>query len=193
MAEQKPRFRHEDCSACHFLGWHDTAEGQFDLYVHWGEVEKTVIARFGDDGPEYYSGLAFAKKIEPLGEALVRAVELGIVSKNVAYPLQLRKLFRDDLAAMELFEEEVQGRVKVLLFESMNEKTYARARYIVQSVWQEFFNEGRVTGPVDEMPGFQIFGGQRLVPAELVDPEFYADQCTLHFEWAEPQFGAEVF
>ena len=176
MAEQEPRFRHEACLVCVFLGWHDTEEGRFDLYVHWGEVEKTVIARFGDDGPEYYSGLAFVKKIEPLGEALVRAVELGIVPKNVTYPLQLRKLFRDDLAAMELFEEEAQERLRVLIYEFMNEETFSRAAFIIKSVWQQLFNEGRVTGPVDEMPGFRIFGGQH----------------TLRFEWVEPQFGERI-
>jgi hypothetical protein len=177
MAEQEPRFRHEDCSVCHFLGWHDTGEGRFDLYVHWGEVEKTVIARFGDDGPEYYSGLAFVKKIEPLGEALVRAVELGIVPKNVTYPLQLRKLFRDDLAAMELFEEEVRERIKVLLYEPMKSEMYDRASHLIKSVWQQFFNEGQVTHSADEIPGFRVFG----------------EQNTLRFEWTVPQFEAEVF
>lgn len=48
-----PKFQH-DCTACIFLGHFE----DHDLY--YCDREPTVIARFGDDGPQYGSGLAFA-------------------------------------------------------------------------------------------------------------------------------------
>ncbi len=64
----KPRFAH-DCENCVFLGSH----GQHDLYFCRGGVHPTVIARFGNDGPDYMSGLAVAHLIPELAEAERRA------------------------------------------------------------------------------------------------------------------------
>lgn len=58
----QPHFEH-DCDCCVFLGsvLDDTSVQRYtDLYFHKSEFETTVIARFGSDGPQYSSGLAFA-------------------------------------------------------------------------------------------------------------------------------------
>lgn len=45
-----PKFQH-DCTACAFLGhYHD-----HDVYLHGWPLHQSVIARFGDDGPDYAS------------------------------------------------------------------------------------------------------------------------------------------
>ena len=50
----EPKFKH-DCDKCIFLGhW-----CKRDLYHHKGGGLETLIARFGDDGPEYISGKEF--------------------------------------------------------------------------------------------------------------------------------------
>jgi hypothetical protein len=80
----KPRFHH-DCDRCTFLGHHDTNEGPFDLYHCTQTYFPTVIARYGDKGPEYASGLFAAKAMlesgkrdHPLAVAFSRAQELGL-------------------------------------------------------------------------------------------------------------------
>jgi len=52
----KPRYLH-DCSNCSFLGAYEN----YDLYVcaRHGKID-TLIARYGNDGGEYASGLDFA-------------------------------------------------------------------------------------------------------------------------------------
>ena len=49
----KPRYTH-DCDSCEFLGQYD----KYDLYVC--PDEPTIVARYGNDGCEYGSGLDFA-------------------------------------------------------------------------------------------------------------------------------------
>lgn len=58
-AEVKPRHRH-CCRGCTFLGRY----GEFDLY-HCNQAigGPTVLARFGDDGPDYNSGIVFALEV----------------------------------------------------------------------------------------------------------------------------------
>jgi len=67
------RFKH-DCNTCVPLGEFN----EYDLY--YCPNEPTVIARFSDDGPDYKSGLEFAKKgiIPELVEAYTRAKDIGI-------------------------------------------------------------------------------------------------------------------
>ena len=50
----KPLYAH-DCLACRFIG--QTIGGQkiHDLYIHSGPSEDTVVARYGNEGPEYIS------------------------------------------------------------------------------------------------------------------------------------------
>lgn len=72
-----PRYQH-DCSKCKPLG----EFGEFDLYYCETEVEKhpTVIARYGNEGHEYNSGLELADLNKPLGEAKRRAIKNGLLS-----------------------------------------------------------------------------------------------------------------
>ncbi len=75
----QPRFTH-DCTGCHFLGHHRAEEMDFDLYYcGQGGGLPTVVARFGNDGPEYLSGLNMT--LTPaLVEAQKRAKEKGLVA-----------------------------------------------------------------------------------------------------------------
>jgi len=78
---EKPHFIH-DCERCIFLGnysgdWYDKA----DLYWCKPTTGPTVIVRYGDDGPEYSSGMVFAKPVvgnPALLEAKKRALEKGL-------------------------------------------------------------------------------------------------------------------
>jgi hypothetical protein len=78
--EEKPYYTH-DCNKCVFLGgWRgkQTAEDRglqnYDLYV----CGDNVVARYGDDGPEYISGMEFVGMVYPLTEAKKRAELFGI-------------------------------------------------------------------------------------------------------------------
>jgi hypothetical protein len=69
---KKIRYKH-DCKKCIYLG--DYLE--YDLY--FCEKEPTVIARYGNEGEEYISGLPFAKISESI--PLYIAKELAIKKK----------------------------------------------------------------------------------------------------------------
>jgi len=73
MKHDGARYEH-DCSACVFLGTYR----DYDLYF-CGEDYKTVIARYGDDEPEYQSGLTFVGIIPQLTEAARLAVDRGLL------------------------------------------------------------------------------------------------------------------
>jgi hypothetical protein len=66
-----PRYRH-DCRECRYLG----AYRAHDLYscLHGGRP--TVLARFGDAGPDYVSGLALAG-LDPILAHAVSILEMG--------------------------------------------------------------------------------------------------------------------
>lgn len=72
----KPAFEH-DCETCVFLGHHDG----HDLYYHPSMTMDTLIARYGDDGPDYRSGIVFAKVDGHIREAGRRAVAAGLISE----------------------------------------------------------------------------------------------------------------
>ena len=84
--EQTPTFEH-DCVNCIFL---DTVHGHYeeedthDLYYCDGEP--TVVARYGNAGYEYRSGLEFAK-----GDHVL------LVAKNLAIEKELMKLTDDKI------------------------------------------------------------------------------------------------
>lgn len=74
-----PHYQH-DCPNCIDLGDHTQDGHTFDLYVCPTQIGgPTVIARFGDDGPDYKSGLCFARPGTVLGEAKRRAEEKGVL------------------------------------------------------------------------------------------------------------------
>ena len=71
------RYKH-DCDKCVYLGQHDGDDlyfcAQDSSYCH-----PTLIARYGNDGPEYRSGLCF-KDIDPsIGAAYRLACERGVL------------------------------------------------------------------------------------------------------------------
>lgn len=81
---EKPQFEH-DCERCIFLGnysgdWYEKA----DLYWCNPTTGPTVIVRYGDDGPEYSSGMIFADQgMNPaLVEAKRRADLKGLLLKG---------------------------------------------------------------------------------------------------------------
>lgn len=68
----KPIFAH-DCTGCEFLGQTIGGGRIVDLYAHPskypGDISRdaTIIARYGSDGPDYYSTIA--KEARPEGHA----------------------------------------------------------------------------------------------------------------------------
>ena len=72
------RFKH-DCNNCKPLGEHGAA----DLYFcNQGGVELTVIARYGNEGADYTSGLCAAPYIPDLAEAKRRAIAYGLLTHH---------------------------------------------------------------------------------------------------------------
>lgn len=71
--EQSPRFAH-DCEKCIFLGQYK----EYDLYFcKQGGCHPTVIARYGNEGCEYCSGLGFS--MPHMQEAEKRAKALNLI------------------------------------------------------------------------------------------------------------------
>lgn len=77
-----PRYEH-DCERCIFLG----QSGRFDLYfadhggINYGyePADATIIARFGDEGSAYNSGIALTKFYPEIGEGLEIALRRGLI------------------------------------------------------------------------------------------------------------------
>ncbi len=81
--EDKPVFQH-DCNGCVFLGHHDHCDLYFcNTNGSKDGLHATVIARFGDDGYQYSSGLIFGyRNTSPLNEACKRAIDKGLLTKE---------------------------------------------------------------------------------------------------------------
>lgn len=73
----EPRFIH-DCEACIYLGQHH----KYDLYLCPNERHPTVIGRFGNEGPDYGSGLPFVGIAPYLTEAARIAVERKLLDPD---------------------------------------------------------------------------------------------------------------
>lgn len=80
---EKPTYKH-DCSVCTFLGRYKDEYGDYDLY--YCSTEPTIVSRYGNKGPEYYSGtIQFSRHSEidqPLSEGYKRAIIHGFISSN---------------------------------------------------------------------------------------------------------------
>lgn len=74
--ETATQYTSHECPSCIFLGQH----GSFDLYYCTQHGNPTVIARYGDTGPDYTSGLCFVGAVPALTEAYRRAVERGLIN-----------------------------------------------------------------------------------------------------------------
>lgn len=68
------RFTH-DCDKCKPLG--QATHGEYDLY-YCDEVVPTVIARYGNEGSHYMSGMELT--LEPLMEAKQLAMKAGFIA-----------------------------------------------------------------------------------------------------------------
>ena len=79
MNEDKPQYQH-DCNKCKFLGRFRSEGTDYDLYFckQGTGTNPTVIARFGDDGPQYASGMMFNSP--ELAEAKRRARTHGYIT-----------------------------------------------------------------------------------------------------------------
>jgi len=88
MYDMNKRFTH-DCDDCIFLGQYN----EFDLYFCPKE-STTVIARYGDEGGDYHSGLEFArsKRIPQLVEAFNRAINKGYIENTENHKEKYGKL-----------------------------------------------------------------------------------------------------
>lgn len=88
IVTDKPKFTH-DCGNCIFLGTYkggvfidSTEKDLYDLYFCQQSGHPTVIARYGNEGSQYQSGMNFARPdgIQPLYQAKLRAIKLGLIN-----------------------------------------------------------------------------------------------------------------
>ena len=74
-----PKFIH-DCTACKFMGTLSHIDRVCDLYYHPGTnnmLDSTIIARYGNEEPNYTSGITFAAYNPVIAIAAIRALFLG--------------------------------------------------------------------------------------------------------------------
>lgn len=80
----KPRFEH-DCNACKFYGQARYQNNNVDVYLcQTRENVRTIICRYGNDGPEYFSGGLFECVILTSLDkfALLHGIELTDTEKD---------------------------------------------------------------------------------------------------------------
>lgn len=89
----KPRFQH-NCEDCIFLGavsLRGDHQGYYDLYYcNNGPFGPTLLARYGDEGHEYASGLSFGK--ERINPALAAAYDLAVSKDLIKFRRILKNL-----------------------------------------------------------------------------------------------------
>lgn len=79
-----------DSDCCTYLGMsfvdYGPYVGEYDLYtcLQGGRRPPTILARYGNDGPNYYSGLCFAAEDRNpvLWEGAKRAIALGLLTQE---------------------------------------------------------------------------------------------------------------
>lgn len=97
MSQNKltPRYTH-DCSLCTFLGMFR----EYDIYVHDTNEDgyPTIIARYGDEGPDYASGfyLNYDEVVPPIS---VFKVAAAMVDANRTLDHNEKELENDRLQA----------------------------------------------------------------------------------------------
>ena len=92
--EDKPQYTH-DCKNCQFLGScvPNFNDGKFgDLYICVHENDASIICRYSDDGPDYWSadlGMALRFINDSFHDyvriAIKRAMEDGIITPEIAF------------------------------------------------------------------------------------------------------------
>lgn len=108
LAEATPLYTH-DCEGCTYLGQFDASEeqgwGMVDLYIcAQGGLGYTVIARYGNDGPQYGSGMTFARQSGKYAEAIRRALALECIKDG-----------KEREKAEKILDEFDNSRVRVIL------------------------------------------------------------------------------
>jgi len=74
-----PKWQH-DCERCTYLGATPDIDGaQLDLYICAQQKIPTVIARYGHEGHQYFSGIQVAENDPHLFEAKRRAIAKGLL------------------------------------------------------------------------------------------------------------------
>lgn len=106
--DKDPHFEH-DCATCVFLGHYSGrghnpqgAEMPMDLYVcRQGGIFPTIVARTGNDGPDYCSGIPSggAHDHDGIAEGLKRALALGYL--RIRYDVTDRYSFEVDMQIAE--------------------------------------------------------------------------------------------
>jgi hypothetical protein len=128
-SEEKPEYEH-DCENCVFLG-HIVEKGpsgrraqSYDLYYcTQAPLIPTVIARYGDEGAEYSSGLEIAKALaeeeedDPLVFAMEEAQRRGLLTEEqvVAEPQTSKEGNHDWAHIMQVLFSTVDGSLNTIL------------------------------------------------------------------------------
>lgn len=82
-ASASPKWKH-DCMYCTYLGAAPDIDGsQLDLYICQRQKLPSVLARYGNQGHQYLSGLTAAANDPHLAEAKRRAISLGLVPDDL--------------------------------------------------------------------------------------------------------------
>jgi hypothetical protein len=165
------KYKH-GCDKCVFLGnFVDSDFLEYDLYVHWDDNEKTVIARYSSDKHEYISGLPLAAHIPALNEALFRAIELKHVPPNIAMPLSVRRAFYDNDTMAAQFVSSLKRKWSRYLNESYTPRTISLLREAVRQSWSAYYTRGIVNVPTRKMPEFEVTEHEGIVSFGWVDTE----------------------
>lgn len=78
----KPLYQH-DCTMCIYLKSAEVCQKVYDFYYCGGSdnhLSATVIARFGNDGPDYFSGVSFSTINPMLALATTVAMARNLLS-----------------------------------------------------------------------------------------------------------------
>lgn len=81
FSDDKPRFKH-DCDSCKFLGNYE----DYDLYFCEQGGDPTIVARYGNKGEQYQSGMSFARYdgLKHLYVGKLIAIDKGYLEKEPA-------------------------------------------------------------------------------------------------------------
>jgi hypothetical protein len=115
MDLDKPQFKHYCCNDCKFLGRYVSPTGEkFDLYFcdqcgKGSGIDKSVIARNGDEGPDYSIGPYMPSP--ELDEAIKRAVDKGFMEPEVSpdqFPPVHDKIFTSEQEAEAWMDKDLE-------------------------------------------------------------------------------------
>jgi hypothetical protein len=162
-----------DCKKCVFLGCYE----EYDLYVHWDDCEKSVIARYGNDGSQYISGLSFVTCNLALAEALRRAIDHNEVPAVVAYPVSLRRAFRDRLDRIQKFETAVAEAIGRYMYCKIDQQLLADINTCIIYEWRQCAIRGEVNE--SDPPNFDLVVNGSCIDFRWADTIVSSDRFDL--------------